>query len=89
MKIEIFSDPQCNYCNQAKALLDEIVIDYIELDISDDKHRNELAYRLPRVHSIPQIFVNDEYIGGFEDLQIFKDKCQLEEIPKGVRLSST
>ncbi|MDH3608137.1 MAG: glutaredoxin 3 [Gammaproteobacteria bacterium] len=83
-KVEIFSGPQCNYCNQAKALLDEIGIDYIELDISDDKHRDEFAHRLPRIRSIPQIFVDEQHIGGFEDLQILKEKGQLEGVLKGV-----
>ena len=81
-KVEIFSGPQCNYCNQAKALLDEIGIEYKELDISNEQYRNELVRRLPRSRSIPQIFVNGEHIGSFEDLQIYKERNQLDDILK-------
>ena len=74
-KIEVFSGPQCKYCRQAKALLDEMGVSYTELDISDEQHRNEFVHRLPRTRSIPQIFVDDQHIGGFEDLQSLKQKA--------------
>ena len=79
-KIEVFSGPQWKYCKQAKALLDELGIGYLELDISNEKYRNELIKRLPRTRSIPQIFVDDQHIRGYEDLIILKDKGQLEEL---------
>ena len=77
-KVEIFSGPECNYCRQAKALLDELGVSYIELDISDEGNRHEFIKLLPRVRSIPQIYVNNEHIGGFEDLQILRERGQLE-----------
>lgn len=83
-KIEVFSGPQCNYCRQAKALLDEMGVNYTELDISNEQYRNELVQRLPRTRSIPQIFVDDQHIGGFEDLQNLKEKGQLEGVLKSV-----
>ncbi|MDH3609892.1 MAG: glutaredoxin 3 [Gammaproteobacteria bacterium] len=79
-KIEIFSGPQCNYCRQAKALLDEMGVNYTELDISTEEYRNEFVQRLPRTRSIPQVFVGGQHIGGYEDLQILKEKGQLEEV---------
>ena len=83
-KVEVFSGPDCNYCRQAKALLDELNINYMELDISNEQHRNEFVRRLPRTRSIPQVFVDDQHIGGFEDLQILSGKGQLEKLLKGV-----
>ena len=47
-KVEVFSGPQCNYCRLAKALLDEMGVNYTELDISTEQHRNEFIQRLPR-----------------------------------------
>ena len=83
-KIEIFSGPQCNYCRQAKVLLDEMGVNYTELDISNEQYRNEFVQRLPRTRSIPQVFVGGQHIGGFEDLQILKEKGKLEEVLMGV-----
>ena len=79
-KIELFSGPQCNYCSQAKEMLDEMGVVYEEFDISNDQNRNEIIRRLPRTRSIPQIFVDDQHIGSFEDLQFLNNKGQLEEI---------
>lgn len=83
-KVEVFSGPQCNYCRQAKALLDEMGVSYTELNISIEQHRNEFVRRLPRTRSIPQIYVDNKHIDGFEDLQILKGKGQLEIVLKGV-----
>lgn len=69
-KVEIFSGPQCSYCEQAKALLDAKGIAFEDRNISDEGHRAELVRRLPRSRSIPQIFVDDEHIGGLEDLRM-------------------
>ncbi len=69
-EIEIFGAPNCGYCQRAKALLKERSLHYEERDISDSAQHEELARRLPRVKSIPQIFINGEHIGGFEDLEL-------------------
>lgn len=70
MTVEIFTGPNCSYCIAAKALLDARGLDYLELDMADATVRQEFANRLPRVRSIPQIFIDGEHIGGFEDLKL-------------------
>ena len=78
-KIEIFSSPKCGYCDRAKALLDDLGYAYKELDVAGHAgHRIELQRRLPRVRSLPQIFVCGEHIGGYEDLQLLEDSGQLD-----------
>lgn len=48
-----------------------------DLDIAaDDVHRAELMRRLPRVKAIPQIFIDGEHVGGYEDLEVlYRDGC--------------
>jgi len=70
MQVEIFTGPNCSYCIAAKALLDARGIDYAERDVADDAVRQEFSDRLPRVRSIPQVFIDDEHIGGLEDLKL-------------------
>lgn len=80
-RIEIFSSPQCNYCAKAKALLDSKGFAYEELDIANDKrHQEDLMQRLPRSGSIPQIFIDGEHIGGWEDLEILDKDGRLDSI---------
>jgi glutaredoxin 3 len=71
-RIEVFSGPGCTYCAAAKDLLRQHRLAFEELDIkSSGANLGELRRRLPRSTSIPQIFVDGEHIGGFEDLQLY------------------
>ena len=80
-KIEIFSSPKRGYCDRAKALLDGLGYAYKELDVAGHAgHRMELQKRLPRVRSLPQIFVGGEHIGGYEDLQLLEESGQLDAL---------
>jgi len=83
VKVEIFTGPQCAYCEQAKALLQQKNISFEELDISETQHYAEFIERLPRAKSIPQIFVNGEHIGSLEDLQIINEDGRLDRLLDG------
>ena len=71
MRIEIFTGPGCGYCARAKALLDARGLDYTERDVADGDVRAEFTTRLPREGTIPQVFVDDRHIGGYEDLALW------------------
>lgn len=80
-RIEIFSGPKCGYCARAKAILDGKGLAYDDYDISGDAgQREELLRRLPRVRSIPQIFIAGEHIGGYEDLCRLAESGRLDEL---------
>ncbi len=80
-KIEIFSSPNCGYCEQAKALLDGKGWAYEDLDIAGEAgYRDELLRRLPRVRSLPQIFIAGEHIGGYEDLRLLDKQGRLDAL---------
>ncbi len=73
-KIEIFSGPQCGYCESAKRLLDREGLAYVDYDVAaNDSNRKELCRRLPRVRAIPQIFIDGEHIGGYDDLRLIME----------------
>jgi glutaredoxin 3 len=69
MHIEIFTGPNCNYCEAAKAFLKERGLAFTERDMSDPAVLDEFRERLPRLKSIPQVFVDGDHVGGFEDLR--------------------
>ncbi len=79
-KVEIFTGPRCVYCEQAKALLRQQDIAYEELDIGEPEQFAQFIDRLPRMKSLPQIFVNGEHIGGLEDLQIISEDGRLGKL---------
>lgn len=55
---------------RAKTLLSRKGIEYKEADISVPQNRLEMAQRLPRARSIPQIFIDGKHVDGCEDLEL-------------------
>lgn len=73
-EIEIFIGPGCSYCDRAKVELHKRGLVFCERDIGDETVLAEFQERLPRVKSIPEIFVDGEHIGGYEDLMLRLEK---------------
>ena len=68
IKIEIYSTEYCPYCTRARMLLDSKGVSYTELRVDQDLNlRNEMERRSNRT-SVPQIFIGNRHIGGFDDL---------------------
>ncbi|MEO8461532.1 MAG: glutaredoxin 3 [Dokdonella sp.] len=68
-KIEIYSSGMCMYCVAAKNLLKQKGLEYSEIRIdTDSAHMTEMLNRSGGRRSVPQIFINDIYIGGFDEL---------------------
>lgn len=69
MKAIVWSKYQCPYCDQAKALLNSKGIQFEERKIGDGWTREDLLEAVPTARTVPQIFINDELIGGFTELK--------------------
>jgi glutaredoxin len=69
MKAIVWSKYNCQHCDQAKALLDQQGIEFEERRIGDGWTKEELLESVPAARSVPQIFVDDQLIGGFTELQ--------------------
>jgi glutaredoxin 3 len=67
-RIEIHSTNNCPWCVRAKSLLPANGLDFDEIDLSSDRARAlEMIERSGR-RTVPQIFIDDEPIGGFDEL---------------------
>jgi glutaredoxin 3 len=64
----VWSQPNCPACEQAKALLDSRGIGYEVKTLNIDITKEEFFARLPGARSVPQIFLNNEHIGGLAEL---------------------
>jgi glutaredoxin len=69
MKTIVWSKDNCTFCDQAKALLEQRNIAYEEKKIGYGYTRENLLEAVPTARSVPQIFVNNNYIGGFTELR--------------------
>ena len=68
VKIEIYSTEFCPYCTRARMLLDSKGVSYTEFRVDlDAALRSEMESRSNRT-SVPQIFIGDKHIGGFDEL---------------------
>ena len=68
-KIEIYSTAVCPYCVSAKNLLKAKGLEWTEVRIdTDPAQRDAMLTRSGGRRSVPQIFINDQHVGGFDDL---------------------
>ena len=66
--IEVYSTPNCPYCVRAKALLQSKNLYFKEIDVSEDVESLQKMVQLSGLRTVPQIFINDQSIGGYEEL---------------------
>ena len=75
MKVLIYTKDNCIWCDRAKILLDSKKISYNEIDLSDDIERLKFYEKIgDNVKTVPQVFIDDKRIGGFQDLKVFLDE---------------
>lgn len=66
----IYSKDGCNFCEKAKDILTERGLKYEVYNISENPaYKEELLEKVPDAKTVPQIFENDIYIGGYTDLR--------------------
>jgi GrxC family glutaredoxin len=76
-KIEIYTRLGCGYCSAAKSMLTGMGLDFSEFDLTGDAPGiQELIQRTGR-RTVPQIFVNGESIGGYEELAALRESGAL------------
>jgi glutaredoxin 3 len=81
-KIEIYSTAACPYCVRAKQLLQSKNADFTEIRVDlNDAEREKMMARSQR-KSVPQIFIDDKHIGGFDDLQALDKAGGLDKLLK-------
>ena len=74
MKAVVWSKYNCPYCDQAKALLKLKGIQFEEKKIGDGYSKEDLLEAVPTARTVPQIFLNEQLIGGFTELKTHLEK---------------
>lgn len=65
----VWSKDACPFCVQAKALLESKGIDYEERNVMHGWTKEQLLEEVPTARTLPQIFLDEQYIGGFTELR--------------------
>jgi glutaredoxin len=69
MKATVWSKDNCPFCDQAKALLTMRGIEFEERKIGYGWTKEQLLESVPTARTVPQIFLDGELVGGFDDLK--------------------
>lgn len=79
-KVTIYSRSWCSFCKQATSLLESKGIDYTTIDIEEQPEKREEMIELTGRTSVPQVFINDQAIGGCDDLFALHSSGELDTL---------
>jgi glutaredoxin 3 len=79
-RVVIYTTSYCPYCFRAKSLLRSKNVAFEEIDVTDDPERRTEMERLSRRHTVPQIFIDGQPIGGFDDVQRLNSAGRLDQM---------
>ena len=79
--VVIYTKPGCPYCFSAMALLKKKGVDYTEIVASNDPEKKaEMIQRSGGGMTFPQIFINDQHVGGSDDLHALDRQGRLDPL---------
>ena len=82
-EVVIYETSLCGYCRAAKKLLDNKGVSYTQIPVdTQPEKRQEMMDRSGR-RTVPQIFIGDHHVGGFDDLHALESDGKLDGLLAG------
>lgn len=78
--VKIYTTQVCPYCIRAKMLLSKRAIPYEEIDVTRDEGLRNWLVKATGRRTVPQIFIDDEPIGGSDELHALDASGELEKL---------
>jgi glutaredoxin 3 len=79
--IDIYTTGTCPYCFRAKALLDAKKVQYNEIRVDGEPQlREQMVSRANGGYTVPQIFINEQHIGGCDDMMALEYRKELDAL---------
>ena len=79
--VEIYTSPLCGYCHAAKRLLTQKGVAFSEVNVAvNSAKRQEMMQRANGRHTVPQIFIGDHHVGGYDDLAALERAGKLDPL---------
>ncbi len=80
-KVEMYTTTFCPFCVRAKSLLKSKGIPFVEIDVTEDAAlRQKMVELSGGRRTVPEIFINDKIVGGYEELKALDDAGQLDSM---------
>jgi glutaredoxin 3 len=81
--VTIYTGPLCNFCDAAKRLLARNNAEYKEINIATtDGAMDEMIKKANGRRTVPQIFFDEQHIGGYDDIRALEKENKLQELLK-------
>ena len=81
--VTIYTGPYCNYCDAAKRLLTRNNVPYKEINVAEvDGAKDEMIKKANGKRTIPQIFFDDQHIGGYDEVRALEKENKLQAMLK-------
>ncbi len=83
VKITLYSNASCAYCGAARMLLTKKAVDFEDIGITDNPLKRQEMQEKSGARSVPQIFIGDTLVGGFEELCALDKSGELDKLLAG------
>jgi len=81
--VTIYTGPLCGFCDAAKKLLARNNAEYKEINIATvDGAMDEMIKKANGKRTVPQIFFDDQHIGGYDDVRALEKENKLQDLLK-------
>lgn len=81
--VKIYTTPYCPYCHAAKGLLDEKGVSFTEIDVTGNHEERARLAQVTGQRTVPQIFIGEESIGGYDELSALERAGRLDPLLEG------
>lgn len=79
--VDMYFSPLCGFCHAAKRLLDSKGVEYTTINVlAEPKRKSEMMDRANGRHTVPQIFIGDTHVGGYDDLAALERQGKLDAL---------
>jgi len=82
-KVTLYGNAACAYCGAARMLLTKKAVDFEDIVITDDHLKQKEMQDRSGAHSVPQVFVGDTLVGGFDELCALDKSGELDKLLAG------
>jgi glutaredoxin 3 len=79
-EILIYTTKICPYCTMAKRLLDQKGVVYTEINVDSEPGLREAMMQKTRRRTVPQIYIGDFHVGGFDELYSLDKQKKLDAL---------
>lgn len=78
--VTIYTSFYCTYCRRAKRLLERKQVEYEEIRLDEDPEKREELVESLNWRTVPMIFVNEQFIGGYDQLAALERSGELDRM---------